>query len=324
MTPPAVKQRYFNPSANHPAICHLPSAFLSFNFPTHGDLGSHDAPVSSSTFSSYRTIFSFRAHHLDASHLPTLKMTEPASEQTPVADASLDQHHDHDPPPFAPIFTLVNNTSTRTIHHPHVRYIFSDDDPDVLTQALADLDHELDESAADPALQSNRAMILDLAPDPMGGYSVAWASSLSPSWAVLDAQLSQISPPSSDGESNNGNEGGDSSRRADRLMLQIEGVDSNALGSESGVSGAASRHGSGSGSGGGSGQHDRERGNAEDYPSLIDKFERRMSTLRKIVDAGEERQRKIAADAYTAPEPLQEVLEAASLGVDNTNDNQAL
>lgn len=245
-------------------------------------------------------------------------MTEPASDQTPVADASHDQHHD--PPPFAPIFTLVNNTSTHTTHHPHVRYIFSDDDPDVLTQALADLDPELDQSAADPILPHNRAMILDLAPDPTGGYSVAWASSLSPSWAVLDAQLSQI--PQSDEESNNGNEGGEGNGRADRLMLRIEGVDSNALGSEGGISGAGSRQGSGSGSGGGSSQHDRERGETHDYTNLVDKFEKRMTTLRKIVDAGEERRQKMAAaaEAYAAPALPQEALEAPT---ENTNDNQA-
>ncbi|XXH03029.1 hypothetical protein Hte_009419 [Hypoxylon texense] len=246
-------------------------------------------------------------------------MTDPASEQTPVADALLDQHQHHDPPPFAPIFTLVNNTSTRTTHHPHVRYIFSDDDPDILTQALADLEPELDGYAADPTIPSNRAMILDLTPNPSEGYSVAWASSLSPSWAVLDAQLSQISPPSSDGESNNGNEGGDSSNRADRLMLRIEGVDSNAIGSEGETSGAASRQGSGSGSGGGSGQHD-----PEDYTNLVERFERRMVTLRKIVEAGEERRRMTAADGYTAPEPLPEASGEANLQIGNTNDTPAL
>ncbi|KAL7620700.1 hypothetical protein AAE478_009695 [Parahypoxylon ruwenzoriense] len=235
-------------------------------------------------------------------------MMEPASEQSLAADLSQDRHHHHDPPPpFAPIFTLVNNTSTRTTHHPHVRYIFSDDDPDILTQALAELDPESGESTDNPLL-ANRAMILDLAPDPSGGYNVAWASSLSPSWAVLDAQLSQISPPSSDGGSNNSNEGGDSSGRVDRLMLRIEGVESSALGSEGELSGEASRQGSGSASGGGSGHHDRERGEVGDYASIVDKFERRMVTLRKIVDAGEERRRKIAADANTTEELMPEVM----------------
>ncbi|KAI0895565.1 hypothetical protein F4806DRAFT_497133 [Annulohypoxylon nitens] len=233
-------------------------------------------------------------------------MTEPIPEQPQIADISHDHDRDHihdedlDPPPFAPIFTLINNTSTRTTHHPHVRYIFSDDDPDVLTRALAELDTGVDESSSDPSLQPSRAMILDLAPDSNGGYSVAWASSLSASWAVLDTQLSHIPPPSSDG-SNDGNEGGDSSARADRLMLRIDGIETSALGSEAGTSGEASRQGSGMASGGGSGYHDRERGEAEDYANIVDKFERRMVTLRKIVEAGEERRRIIAAEYNAEP-----------------------
>ncbi|KAI0107337.1 hypothetical protein F4776DRAFT_668298 [Hypoxylon sp. NC0597] len=238
-------------------------------------------------------------------------MTEPTLEQPPMVDASHDYDQAHDPPPFAPIFTLVNNTSTRTTHHPHVRYIFSDDDPDILTQALAELDPSIDESTSDPALRRHRAMILDLAPDPRGGYNVAWASSLSPSWAVLDAHLSHISPPSSDGESNNGNEGGDTGR-ADRLMLRIDGIESSALGSEGESSGEPSRQGSGVASGSGSGQHDRDRGEAEDYTNIVDKFERRMATLRKLVDAGEERRRMIAG-AYMHPtDPMQEATEGTT------------
>ncbi|KAI1407559.1 hypothetical protein F5Y13DRAFT_124837 [Hypoxylon sp. FL1857] len=241
-------------------------------------------------------------------------MTEPALEQPPMVDASHDhdQDHNHDPPPFAPIFTLVNNTSTRTTHHPHVRYIFSDDDPDILTQALAELDLSIDASTSDPALRRNRAMILDLAPDPTGGYRVAWASSLSPSWAVLDAQLSHISPPSSDGESNNGNEGGDTGR-VDRLMLRIDGIESSALGSEGESSGEPSRQGSGIASGVGSGQHDRDRGEVEDYTNIVDKFERRMTTLRKLVEAGEERRRMIAAGAYVhTADPMREAIEGTT------------
>ncbi|KAI1454541.1 hypothetical protein F4805DRAFT_308996 [Annulohypoxylon moriforme] len=237
-------------------------------------------------------------------------MTEPVPEHPQIADASPDHNHDHDqdldPPPFAPIFTLVNNSSTRTTHHPHVRYIFSDDDPDILTRALAELDTGVDESTSDPTLRHNRAMILDLAPDSNGGYNVAWASSLSASWAVLDTQLSHISPASSDG-SNDGNEGGDNSSRADRLMLQIDGIETSALGSEGGTSGDASRQGSGIASGGGSGHHDRERGETEDYTNIVDKFERRMTTLRKIVEAGEERRRII--DAANPTEPVQEGIE---------------
>ncbi|KAH9892058.1 hypothetical protein F4778DRAFT_321722 [Xylariomycetidae sp. FL2044] len=220
-------------------------------------------------------------------------MTEPAAEQPPTADPPHDEQLSR--PPFAPIFTLVNNTSTRTTHHPHVRYIFSDDDPDLLTQALAEHDTGIDDSSSDPAL-ANRAMILDLEPNREGGYSVAWASSLSPSWAVLHTQLSEISPPSSDEDTGNSNEGGEGSGRPNRLMLRIEGIESGAIGSDSDlrISGEASKQGTASGSGSGSGQKDKERAGSEDYTSLVEEFERRLATLRKIVVAGEERRAKMA------------------------------
>ncbi|KAI1638753.1 hypothetical protein F4809DRAFT_232676 [Biscogniauxia mediterranea] len=230
-------------------------------------------------------------------------MTEPASEQrSSSADpphAELDTHIH--PPPFAPIFTLVNDTSNRTTHHPHVvRYIFSDDDPDILTQALAEYTTGIDASAHDSA-SAHRAMILDLAPNSEGGYSVEWASSLSPSWAVLNAEVSQISSSSDGGNDTATGGDGESSNRPDRLMLRIEGVESGVLGSEGDlkVSGEASRHisGSASGSGSGSGQKDRERGEGEDYTSIFDEFEKRMTTLRKVVDASEDRRRKIGAEA---------------------------
>ena len=243
------------------------------------------------------------------------------------------QHHTEPeprpPPPFAPIFTLVNNTSTRTTHHPHVRYIFSDDDPDLLTQALA----QHHDATAAPGSRSdgsgsgshhrnnnnynasdndnNRAVILDLATDDAGGYHVSWASSLSPSWAVLDAQLSRTSPPSSDG--GNDNDGGPTGargnninnnsnentaanpntgggNRAGRLMLRIEGVE---CGGGSGADSLSSGEGPAS-----SGSRDRgpDAGAPDNYPALVDEFERRMVTLRKVVDAGEERRQKIGVE----------------------------
>ncbi|RYP63299.1 hypothetical protein DL771_009331 [Monosporascus sp. 5C6A] len=227
-------------------------------------------------------------------------MTEPVTEQPQTTaddpppntadDGTHHHHHQQQQYPFAPIFTLVNNASTGTTHHPHVHYIFSDDDPDLLTRALTE-HHEttVDEAGSGPA-SSDRAVILDLATDNGGGYHVAWASSLSPSWAVLDAQLSRISPPSSDGGNENDGGGGTDSSRPGRLMLRIEGLEGGGLGSES-----DSRHSQGSGNGGGSGiaQKDREKGNAEDYCALVDEFEKRMVTLRKVVSASEERRRKV-------------------------------
>lgn len=233
----------------------------------------------------------------------------PISHDNETVITDQDQQQQQQTPSFAPIYTLVTNTSTRTMHHPHVHYIFSDDDPDLLTQALAaQHDANIHESSSDPSL-NNRAVILDLERNGDGAYSVSWASSLSPSWAVLDAQVSQISPPSSDEGGGSGDSGageGGSNKKPGRLMLRIEGVEGDGLTSEVElrISGerSGSRQGSGSGSRSGSGQRDRgDRGDgSEDYGSLVEEFDKRMTMLRKVVVAGEERRRKIAVD--TSPE----------------------
>ncbi|KAI1334065.1 hypothetical protein F5Y15DRAFT_315525 [Xylariaceae sp. FL0016] len=229
-------------------------------------------------------------------------MMDPATDQPPAAESPHVHEPDHqqspnNPPPFSSVFALVKNASTGTTHHPHVRYIFSDDDPDVLTQALAEHDTSLDQSGSDPTL-ANRAMMLDLQSSADGGFSVAWSSSLSPSWAVVDAQLTRISPPSSEaGNGNNNGTGEGSNSRADRLMLKIEGMDSRALGSEAELrSGSLGRSGNGSTSGSGSGHKDRDRSvEVDDYADITDDFERRMATLRKVMNASEERRRKIGS-----------------------------
>ncbi|KAI0876925.1 hypothetical protein GGS24DRAFT_187780 [Hypoxylon argillaceum] len=228
-------------------------------------------------------------------------MTDPADNRPSTADHPLDTERPRTPPPFEPVFTLVDNTSARTTHHPHVRYIFSDDDPDILTQALAECEHvNAEELGAD--VPANRAIILDLVPNDDGGYSVAWVSSLSPSWAVLNAQLSQISPPSSDAGHNNGSGAGDtgtnSDSRPERLMLRIEGIETSTpdSSSELRISDETSRQRPGSASGSGSGHRERERtGEGDDYVSTLEEFEKRMTTLRKVVSASEDRRKKIAS-----------------------------
>ncbi|KAI0431050.1 hypothetical protein F5Y09DRAFT_206098 [Xylaria sp. FL1042] len=231
-------------------------------------------------------------------------MMDPADNRPSTADHAPDAERPCTPPPFAPVFALVNNASTRTTHHPHVRYIFSDDDPDILTQALAECEHaDAEESGPTSA---NRAMILDLAPNDDGRFSVSWASSLSPSWAVLNAQLSQISPPSSDagqgGSSGAGDTGIDNSNRPDRLMLRVEGIEMSTPGSPSELrmSDETSHQRSGSASGSGSRQRERERSReTDDYSSMLDEFEKRMATLRSVVNASEERRKKITLQPAT-------------------------
>ncbi|GAO17217.1 hypothetical protein UVI_02057450 [Ustilaginoidea virens] len=74
-------------------------------------------------------------------------------------------------PPFDALFTLLTNTTTGSTVHPTVQYLFADDDTSVL-------------SAPPP-----RALVVDLAPSPDGTrWSVAWASSLSPDFALTSCR----------------------------------------------------------------------------------------------------------------------------------------
>ncbi|KAI1433883.1 hypothetical protein GGR50DRAFT_454696 [Xylaria sp. CBS 124048] len=264
-------------------------------------------------------------------------MTDPADHDRRLSTADhasdIDIQRSRSPAPvaFAPIFTLVENASTRTMNHPHVRYIFSDDDPESLTQSLIDyqLNRDTSESGSGsgsgpgsgPA-PAKRAMILDLARDENGGYSVSWASSLSPSWAVLSAQISQISPPSSDaGHGSNSGSGGNGAgvtgsnnenSRPDRLMLRIEGIETGPLSSSAELrrSDETSRQRPVSSASG------RERpgttttiattttttAEGDDYAGMLDEFEKRMATLRKVVNASEDRRKKTAFEIPGAAE----------------------
>lgn len=98
-------------------------------------------------------------------------------------------------PAFEPLFTLLTNATTNTTTHPRVHYIFSDDDPSIL-------------STTDP---SRRNLIIDLAPAPdadapSSPWKVASASSLSPDFAITASKLA---------EQQHGND----------AMLRLEGVE---------------------------------------------------------------------------------------------------
>ncbi|RDA89102.1 hypothetical protein CP532_2284 [Ophiocordyceps camponoti-leonardi (nom. inval.)] len=96
-------------------------------------------------------------------------------------------------PPFEPLFTLLTNTTTNTTIHPRVQYLFTDDDPSILSAPTPS-------SSSSP---SRRAMVVDLQPDPDPsgtGWKVSWAASLSADFAISDARiLSPSSAPSTSG-----------------------------------------------------------------------------------------------------------------------------
>lgn len=169
-----------------------------------------------------------------------------------------------DPPPFEPLFALLTNTTNNTTIHPRVHYIFSDDDDASILPGSA------------PPDPSHRALVLDLAPatgapeeDSAGGWRVAWASSLSPGFAVTDSSLSVVQQGHRD-------DGGSA-------MLRIDGVEREPVHLMRGGGGNGSRSGSPSGAAA-SGTVGKE-----DVDALVDDFRRRMGVLRRVVGQGHKR-----------------------------------
>lgn len=273
------------------------------------------------------------------------------------------------PPPFQPLFTLVTDTTTRQTHHPRVHYIFADDDPEVLSDALAQysrhqhqvqqhqllLQKQQQQQRTSPSSSrenirasgsgsgsnlSNRpppplpapllpapprAVVLDLVPRPSptssdkpdaataatAGYDVAWASSLSSDWAVVSAKVGPMSSadatasaPGAQASSPSGSD--DGSTPAPRLMLRIEGMGvppppAAATGGRrarpsSATAAAKKKPSQESMSGSGiSGAAASGVMHSQDYGAIVEEFDKRMGMLRKVVDAGMERQARTAA-----------------------------
>ncbi|KAL6801126.1 hypothetical protein GGI42DRAFT_325720 [Trichoderma sp. SZMC 28013] len=171
-------------------------------------------------------------------------------------DAPHDAHDDADLPPFEPIFTLLTNNTTNTTVHPRVHYLFSDDDASaVLTAPQTDPLH--------------RALVVDLAPPaaPNGKWTVSWASSLTPNFAVTASQLSLQQHGGNDAEAG-----------STSAVLRVEGVEREAVASR-----PNSLPSSGSGVVG-----------RENVEQLTDEFRRRMGVLKKVVDEGERRREALS------------------------------
>lgn len=163
-------------------------------------------------------------------------------------------------PPFEPIFTLLTNNTTNTTVHPRVHYLFSDDDASAVLTA----------PQTDP---SHRALIVDLAPPaaPNGKWTVSWASSLTPDFAITASQLSPQQHGSGGGDGGDG--GNDAEAGSTSVVLRVEGVEREGVDSR-----PNSLPGSGSGIVG-----------REDVEYLTDEFRRRLGVLKKAVDEGERR-----------------------------------
>ncbi|EFY93855.1 hypothetical protein J3459_016258 [Metarhizium acridum] len=168
------------------------------------------------------------------------------------------------PPAFEPLFTLVTNASTGATVHPRVQYLFSDDDASILSHPNDDPNH--------------RAMLVDIAPTEASTWSVQWASSLSPDFAITASQLSvQRSDDASEGDAS--------------MMLRIEGVEREPL-DAGGSSRPNSLPSSGSGAIG-----------RENVDALADEFKRRMGVLKNVVAEGGKRRDILEKQAGSLPGP---------------------
>jgi len=198
-------------------------------------------------------------------------------------------------PPFSPFFTLIDDATSSSTHHPvNVQYIFSDDDQDVLTSAcLASIHGPSSQSSSGLTAHStsssitssreqpsrsqrlssrggqepeHRTILLDLDET---GTSITSAHSLLSSWQILSTSLTaaptwETSPT------------GDEDAVPARLMLRIEGIQGKDGRREQERDAGRSK------------EQCRDVG-PEDFQALMDDFEKRMSILRTVVEAGDKR-----------------------------------
>ncbi|KAK7223817.1 hypothetical protein V2G26_011820 [Clonostachys chloroleuca] len=211
-------------------------------------------------------------------------------------------------PRFEPIFTLLTNSSTNETIHPRVRYLFADDDPSSIIAHEAD--HDADTSSPGAP---HRTLVVDLAPrDPSSttttgttanNWSVSWAASLSPDFAITDSHLlpmqqgdhpdtTTTASPAAHNASSSPNGG---------LMLRIDGVEREPVDVRGGGGGrSASSSNSLPGSSGSA------AGGREDVEALVDDFRRRMGVLKKVVGEGERRREAVRAQERHEHEHLPE------------------
>ncbi|KAL2134307.1 hypothetical protein VTI74DRAFT_504 [Chaetomium olivicolor] len=225
------------------------------------------------------------------------------------------QQQQQQPPPFTPFFTLLTSTSPstsrQTTHHPTVHYIFADDDPEILTAALAHHHRgpywdtaaaaaaEDDNNPTTPPVPEDRAVILDMESTADGtGLQVAWASSLTPDWAITAAGVNRMEGSGGANGATTAAATTTGSTTTGNLVLNIEGVSIEAasgalMGKAPGYE--SELHSSGGSSAGKGKEKEQKQGQrGEEYAELILEFEKRMGTLRKVVEAGAARQRALA------------------------------
>lgn len=233
-----------------------------------------------------------------ATKSPTSSLKPPKSPQ-PISSVPEQPPDQPTRPPFTPFFTLITDPNNSSIHHPaNIHYIFSDDDPEILTTAcLSALSppspHASTQSpqatSTSSSSSSNRRPSKTTAQTPSNpkekssreqrtvilslsetGDSIVSAHSLTPTWQILSTEITNA--PTWDAAD------ADGTRHAGGLMLRIEGTDGSALEDtnfpSAGKSGDPSRRG----------EFSRDVG--VDMQALMESFDTKMGMLRKVIEAG--------------------------------------
>lgn len=89
---------------------------------------------------------------------------------------------------FRPFFTLIEEAETGEHHHPSVHYVFSDDDPDIITSAVVESLYAEQRTEKRDVPMQERFVLLDVASD---GRTIASAQSLGSSWQISNTVVSQ-------------------------------------------------------------------------------------------------------------------------------------
>jgi hypothetical protein len=165
---------------------------------------------------------------------------------------------------FQPFFTLVESlhasSSSSSQHHPTVHYIFSDDDPESITDAAL----RIHDASIPDAMSSHlaikpheRFILVDLCPD---GRGVASARSMTADFAVVGAECSAA--PTMEGVGGGVGVGQGEGAGQGGLMLRIKGVEQGRGLSEGELEGMG-------------------------LEGLVEEYRRRMGELRSVVEQGE-------------------------------------
>lgn len=197
--------------------------------------------------------------HFEEAHLGRSLANEHAVEASAVAEELI--------PEFHPFFTLIETPATSEHHHPTVHYIFADDDAEIITEAACralaqeDAQHTQTQTEEESKLPApirgvrEHYLVLDVQPADAGsGFEATRAHSLSSEWQVLNATITNA--PTIDGNASESGEG---------LMLKIEGT-------------SAVKH-----------TDSVDAGRKESLEQMVDRFEKGLMEIRKMIEAGQEK-----------------------------------